>query len=311
MKIESILCPTDLSPDSDEALRYAVALSRAYSAELILLHCDTGEISADANAHDAAAQTIRQALGRYSGDPDLTSLDWKSMVITSDDVGEAITRQAAILRVDLIVMRSRRRPHRAALLGSTAESVSRNAPCPVLVTHRDERDWVTGSETKIDLKRVLVAYDFSDYSEMALNSALSFAEENGSELHLLHVLPRFTLSESEIFWYPLGREEAYHQAARRLQKIAPTEAHLWCEIKHAVREGQPFREILNYAEKNEIDLICLGAHGAGFGMQTLFGSNVDRVLRQAPCPVLVTRPLKPATSVVGATVDHLAQTMSL
>jgi nucleotide-binding universal stress UspA family protein len=51
---------------------------------------------------------------------------------------------------------------------------------------------------------------------------------------------------------------------------------------------------LNYAEKNEIDLICLGAHGAGFGMKALFGSNVDRVLRQAPCPVLVTRPLKPA-----------------
>jgi len=41
-------------------------------------------------------------------------------------------------------------------------------------------------------------------------------------------------------------------------------------------------------------LICLGAHGAGFGMRALFGSNVDRVLRQAPCPVLVARPLKHA-----------------
>ena len=39
MKIECILCPTDLSADSDEALRYAIALSRAYDAELILLHC--------------------------------------------------------------------------------------------------------------------------------------------------------------------------------------------------------------------------------------------------------------------------------
>jgi universal stress protein A len=151
MKIESILCPTDLSPDSDEALRYAVALSRAYEAELILLHCDAGQVSTDVNAHDAAAQTIKQALVRYSGDSDLSGLEWKSVVITSDDVGEAITRHAAILRVDLIVMRSRRRPHRAALLGSTAESVSRTAPCPVLVMHSDERDWVTGSETKIDL----------------------------------------------------------------------------------------------------------------------------------------------------------------
>jgi hypothetical protein len=94
----------------------------------------------------------------------------------------------------------------------------------------------------------------------------------------------------------LGREGAYHKAAHRLQKAIPPEAYLWCDVKHAVSEGRPYREILNYAEKNEIDLICLGAHGAGFGMRALFGSNVDRVIRQAPCPVLVTRPLKPAMS---------------
>jgi nucleotide-binding universal stress UspA family protein len=39
----------------------------------------------------------------------------------------------------------------------------------------------------------------------------------------------------------------------------------------------------------------MGTHGAGFGMWALFGSNADRVLRQAPCPVLVARPLRPAT----------------
>jgi nucleotide-binding universal stress UspA family protein len=295
MKIECILCPTDLSPDSDEALRYAIALSRAYDAELILLHCD---LIGDgvAKQGDKAAQAIKEALMKHSGSTDLAGLDWRSLVVNCDDIGAAIAREAARYAVDLIVMRSRRRPHRAALLGSTAESVSRTAPCPVLVMHTDERDWVTGSDTRIELKRVLVAYDFSDDSELALNYALSFAQEYQSELHLLHVLPPFTLSESEISWYPLGREGTYHKATHRLRTAVPSEAHLWCEIKHAISEGQPYREILNYAEKNQIDLICLGAHGAGFGMRALFGSNVDRVLRQSPCPVLVTRPLKPSMS---------------
>lgn len=296
MKIECILCPTDLSPDSDEALRYAIALSRAYNAELILLHCDLRE-DGPANDHDEAAQAIRNALEAHSGVAGLDGLEWKSLVVTCEDAGETIAREAAIYGVDLIVMRSRRRPHRAALLGSTAESVSRTAPCPVLVMHTDERDWVSGVDTKIQLTRVLVAYDFSDYSELALNYALSFAQEYQSELHLLHVLPPFASNESEISWSPLGREGTYHKAAHRLQKAVPPEAHLWCDIKHSVSEGQAYREILNYAEKNQIDLICLGAHGAGFGMRTLFGSNVDRVLRQAPCPVLVTRPLKPAMSI--------------
>jgi nucleotide-binding universal stress UspA family protein len=297
MKIECILCPTDLSSDSDEALRYAIALSRAYNAELILLHCDLiGDGRAKQGAPDKAAQAIKEALEKHSGSADLVGLDWKSLIVNCDDTGAAIAREAAKYSADLIVMRSRRRPHRAALLGSTAESVSRTAPCPVLVMHTDERDWVSGSESRIDLKRVLVAYDFSDYSELALNYALTFAQEYQSELHLLHVLPRFTLNEPEIAWYPLGNEGPYHKAARRLQKVVAPEVHLWCGVKHAVSEGQPYREILNYAERNAIDLICLGAHGAGFGIQTLFGSNVDRVLRQAPCPVLVARPLKHAHS---------------
>jgi nucleotide-binding universal stress UspA family protein len=297
MKIDCILCPTDLSPNSDEALRYAIALSKCYDAELILLHCDlTDDGRSTADTQNQTAQAMREAMEKHSVFTDLTRLDWKSLVVNCDDAGAAIAREAACYGVDLIVMRSRRRPHRAALLGSTAESVCRTAPCPVMVMHSDERDWVNASDAKIELKRVLVAYDFSDYSELALNYALSFAQEYQSELHLLHVLPPHSLHEPEISWYPLGKEGNYHQAARRLQKAVPTEAHLWCNIKHAVSEGQPYREILNYAETNKIDLICLGAHGAGFGMRALFGSNVDRVLRQAPCPVLVTRPLKPAMS---------------
>ena len=306
MKIECIVCPTDLSPGSDEALRYAIALSRAYNAELILLHCDlTDEGPATRNAHDRAAQTIK-ALQKYSGSTDLVGLDWRSLIVNCDDTGAAIAREAANYGADLIVMRSRRRPHRAALLGSTAESVSRTAPCPVLVMHTDERDSITGSDPKIELKRILVAYDFSDYSELALNYALSFAREYQSELHLLHVLPPFPLSESEISWQLIGREGTYHKAAHRLQKAVPQEVDLWPDIKHSVSEGQPYREILNYAEKNNIDLICLGAHGAGFGMRALFGSNVDRILRQAPCPVLVARPLKPAMSCLRETESQLA-----
>jgi len=39
----------------------------------------------------------------------------------------------------------------------------------------------------------------------------------------------------------------------------------------------------------------MSVHGAGFAMRALFGSNTDRVLRQAPCPALIARPLKPAS----------------
>ena len=276
INIKRILCPIDMSPQSADAVRYAMALARAHEAELIVLHCT-----------DAPAQEIEASVWGYTD-----SSDWRLVVTRADDVGDEIMRQAQAERVELIVMRSRRRPHRAALLGSTAESVCRNAPCPVLVMHHDEREFVN-DELGVALKRILVAYDFSDYSELALKYALSIAQEHQAELHLLHVLPPNSVNEPEIAWYPVKGESAYHNAARRLQSVVPAEVHLWCNVKTAVSEGQPYREVLSYAEKNGIDLISVGAHGAGFGMRALFGSNVDRVLRQAPCPVLVARPLRP------------------
>lgn len=293
MTIKTIMCPTDLTPASDEALRYALALARAYEAKLIAFHCGPADDGAETGREEVKT-SFERALYRSLDLTELALIDWERVVAQGDDAGVCITEYAAAHNVDLIVMRSRRRPHRAALLGSTAESVCRTAPCSVLVTHADERDWVDGH--KLNFKRILVAYDFSDYSEIALNNALKLAQEYQSELHLLHVLPPFTLSEPELAWYPVADEGPYHRAARRLQKAVPAETHLWCRVKHAVSEGQPYREILNYAAKNEIDLVCLGAHGSGFGLLTLFGSNVDRVLRQSPCPVLVARPLKHTNS---------------
>lgn len=293
INIKRVLCPTDLSPYSGGAVRYALALARAHEAELILLHCTSGT-------------DTREDLGRvgssllaHATPSDLAGARWRSIVARADDAGEEIMRQAQLEKVDLIVMRSRRRPHRAALLGSTAESVCRSAPCPVLVMHSDEREFVS-EQLGVDLKRVLVAYDFSDYSELALRYALSIAQEHQAELHLLYVLPPRSLNDPEIAWYPVKGESAYHTAAQRLQRVVPAEVHLWCEVKTAVSEGQPYREILNYAERNDIDLISLGAHGAGFGMKALFGSNVDRVLRQSPCPVLVARPLKPTVTLTNS-----------
>jgi nucleotide-binding universal stress UspA family protein len=290
INIERILCPTDLSPYSGNAVRYALALARAHEAELILLHCTSGT-----NAEEELG-LIESSLFEHVSPADFKGARWRVVVAPAGDIDEEIMRRAQTERADLIVMRSRRRPHRAALLGSTAEAVCRSAPCPVLVMHNDEREFIN-DRLNMELKRVLVAYDFSDLSELALKYGLSIAQEHQAELHLLHVLPPRSLHEPEIAWDPVAGESAYHAAARRLQRVVPPDVHLWCSVTTAVSEGNPYREILNYAENNEINLISVGAHGAGFGMRALFGSNVDRVLRQAPCPVLVARPLKPTVAV--------------
>ncbi|HKC63580.1 MAG TPA: universal stress protein [Pyrinomonadaceae bacterium] len=298
IRIKKILCPTDLSEASADALSYALALAHAYDAKLYLCYSAEGSTVWDETLSSMTLDNMRGLFAnliiRHLGPVDLTSINWEGLLIEGGgEPAEAITRVAAEHSVDLIVMRSRRRPHRAALLGSTAESVCRIAPCPVLVTHSQEREWVDSTTGEVNLKRVLVAYDFSDDAERALTCALSLAQEYQAELHLLHVLPKPTQDGPEIAWGPSSIEGAYHRAARRLQKAVMTEAYLWCKVKHAVRWGRPYQEILAYAKEEKIDLISMGAQGKNFSSEGLFGSNVDRVLRQAPCPVLVARPLKP------------------
>jgi nucleotide-binding universal stress UspA family protein len=295
--IERILCPTDLSDDSREALRYAVALANSYEAKLFLCYCADGAHVTGAPLSESDVERIRRSFAnsiiQHLGHADFGRINWEGLVVEgAGDRADAITNAAAERRVDLIVMRSRRRPHRAALLGSMAEAICRTAPCPVLVTHPNEREWVGRTTGEIDLRRVLVAHDFSDGSELALRCALALAQEYQSEIHLLHVLSK-PEGGPEVAWTPVNRETIYQNAMRRLQGAVTGEARLWCQARPAVRWGKPYQEILAYAQENSIDLISMGAMGTNHGMGALFGSNVDRVLRQAPCPILIARPLKP------------------
>jgi nucleotide-binding universal stress UspA family protein len=303
-QIKQILCPVDRSPDSVEALRYALTLAQAYNAKLLLCHCVENHMPQPGRVATLDSKYIlaefAELLAEHIDRGHFDRIDWEGIVVESNHPASAITREAAERGVDLIVMRSRRRPRAAALLGSTAEAVCRAAPCPVFVTHPREREWVGQTMGEIDLRRILVAYDFSDDAELALRYGLSLAQEYQAEVHLLHVLQKPADDAPEIALTAASAEGVYLHAARRLQKAVPAEAYLSCRVVHSVRWGKPYREALAYAAEQEIDLICMGAKGAGFGMSALFGSNVDRVLRQAPCPVLVARPLKPAVEPANA-----------
>lgn len=294
VKLERIICPIDLTPESEESLRYAVALARAYEAKLMLCHC-----GGEGEKSRRSSGAFDDALVRHLGMTDFAHLDWEGLVLEGDDPGAAIAREASECRADLIVMRSRRRPFAAALLGSTAERVCRTAPCSVLVTHPHQREWVGASAGDICLERVLVAHDFSDRSELGLQYGALLAVKFGAELYLLHILRGPERDAPELAWVEGTAEGLYHSSVRRLGEAVTGEFGAAGKVRPVVLRGRPYEEILTYARENEVDLICMGADGVDRGPRALFGSNVDRVLRQAPCPVLVARPFRPAAAEVS------------
>src|SRR5689334_5276677 len=116
MRIERILCPTDLTEDSEAALRYGATLARAYDAQLTLMYCDPGATAAGSVvAHPKA--NLEATLRKHASPTEIERWHWQTKVVKCDDPGDCITREASRFGADLIIMRSRRRPHRAALLG--------------------------------------------------------------------------------------------------------------------------------------------------------------------------------------------------
>ncbi len=297
LSFERILCPVAESHETDEGLLYAIALARSYHAKLFVLTCiDSSRI--DSGTVDAMRLSIKRAVEHscvlFPCEVAGRHLEYEFVVTESNRPAESIKHEAEKQDADLIVMSSRRRPYAAALLGSTAETVCRTASCPVLVTRSVEGRHLRSAVRNFEFKKLLVASDFSSDSELALRYGLSLAQEYQSELHLLHVITDSKTSENELEWTSQNAEGPYHVAARQLHRSVPAETHLWSGVTHVVREGNAHREIVSYADEQEIDLVLIGAHGQGFKLGTLFGSNTDRVLRESPCPVLVVRPLKPA-----------------
>src|SRR5882724_3600788 len=302
MSIEGILCPITLSEDSEEALRYAFLLARAYHTNLSLCHCAPAPTLltslATAVPKTGINKELADSLSSYFGPAKSLQSPCEVIVVQSGpDVGEEIVRTASERRVDLIVMCSQR-PRVATLLGSTAEQVVRTASCPVLVIHKQAEDNKTNANGHFGFARVLVSHDFSSSSELALSYALSIAQTFGAALHLLHVLPEREEYAPEMPGNDVDATSAYRRTLKRLQASVPAYVHENCSVTYAVRWGKPYREVLGYALEHEVDLVCMGALGRDFGMQALFGSNVDRVLRQASCPVLIAGTIRAAKSVL-------------
>src|SRR5262249_37045701 len=72
----------------------------------------------------------------------------------------------------------------------------------------------------------------------------------------------------------------------------PVEAANWCNVYTRVRTGVPYRVILSMLEDEKIDLLVMNIHGKGMLDRALLGSTAERVVRVAPCPVMLMPPLK-------------------
>ena len=140
-------------------------------------------------------------------------------------------------------------------------------------------------------QRFLVPLDFSEYANQALDYAINLASKLGARLTLLHVIQSLPLGGVDMgvtlpYTYIQDLEaEIMENMHTCLERV--TAAGLEGEI--VVVHGVPFHEIIETAKTQQVALIIMGTHGRTGFQHVLLGSVAEKVVRLAPCPVLVAR----------------------
>lgn len=142
----------------------------------------------------------------------------------------------------------------------------------------------------LKVNSILVPVDFSESSTKALDYAVSFAAQFGARLTLLYVVEPVATPDFAAFPLAMENDKVAAAARKKLQSLCDTRRIAPGVVERLlVRQGRAFHEIAAAARTLKSDLVIISTHGFTGVKHALLGSTSERVVRHAPCPVLVVR----------------------
>ena len=144
---------------------------------------------------------------------------------------------------------------------------------------------------ELHLKKILVPVDFSPLSKKALQYAQRLAQQFKAELVLCHVLePEIPPSFEGIMIAQTYSSGGLSSQLKQLKALASAARNAGAvRAGSMLRRGLPAYEIIEAAKDLDVDLIVIATHGYTGWKHFCIGSTAERVVRAAPCPVLVVR----------------------
>ena len=289
MSYAHIVVATDFSEQAERALGVAKKLAERFGSRVTLFH-GYSILPPSAVYPDAlwpAAHIDLQLREDARRSLEVLRREWlpsieqvEVVAVPHPNAAIAISDYASEHGADLVVAGTHGRTGLAhVLLGSVAEALVRHAPCPVLV--------VRGNMERFP-QHVLACTDFSAEAESALAAAGHIARAFEAKVTLLHVYgdpPELPGLPERPYRTVEGIDEDMKKALADLERKhfgGTVETALLVAPNHA--EG-----IATYAERHGIDLIALATHGRTGIRRLLLGSVAEKVVRHAPCSVIVAR----------------------
>ncbi len=302
----NILFPTDFSPHARAALKYAAAFARSGSGRVVLFSVQSGKVPMNLltlpehvfeEQENRWLLQVRTEVRNLLADPLFDGVEVEPAIVEGDPARE-VARAVREYEIDLVtVVTHSRKGLTRKLWGSTAEEIIAEAPCPVLTIRPPQHDFVEhrGSRSEVRLNRVLLATNFRPSSSAATQLATQLAGQTGAELHAVYVIGDYFEQISVMF--PEGGLTALSRMRKYVQeRMAQLGRGDGARAITHITQGRPYEEIVRLAAEKDADLIVIGknVHASLFGGTAVLGSEIERTVRNAPCPVLCV----PASRVV-------------
>lgn len=287
ISLKRVLFATDFSLSSQIALFHALRVARRYRSKIYLVHVISPDLFKSVPRElrkEAVKRTREHARHEMSGLVRLAELRKfrHQTVIEEGNIAAVLLRLVREHAIDLLVIATRgHRGVKRMLLGSVAEKLFRQSPCPVLIVPPRAGE-------KVRIGRILYPTDFSKHSLQIAPYALSLARHYRAKLILLHVIQADVHSVAEL-------KRQREQVEARLRQSILYRADLDPRPVVEVEFGDPAQKIRKAAAEWQSDLVVLGVRSAKASVAHLAEGTAYQVVRQAPCPVLTIRGTRAAT----------------
>jgi nucleotide-binding universal stress UspA family protein len=145
-------------------------------------------------------------------------------------------------------------------------------------------------DLKEPIRHILVAHDFERDSDVALDYAIALARALGARVTILHTYEIPSMGAPEVLvlatdWVTQIGSVAQEALAKVVDRVRDPRVSITAEL----RQGVVWREVDALAKERHVDLIVVGSHGRRGLPRALLGSVAEKIVRTAPCPVLVVR----------------------
>jgi nucleotide-binding universal stress UspA family protein len=284
-----IMVATDFSPGAQLALERALLLPRAGNATVHVVHVLSPNLPAQARdrATSEAKRALEKIFSRAQAQASARSLTLTMEILSGEPFVEII-RCSRNVNADLIVLgRHGQRPIQDMFIGTTAERVIRKGDVPILAVQLNPTH---------PYRRPLIATDLGDTAPRVFELALRMLEPTVNAVYVVHafnvpfegfVAPTFGAREKSDYRRSF-RDAAKVGVAKLLARYGDTGVRYHATI----RAGDARSLILTEVLRRRADLVVLGTHGRSGIAHALVGSVAEWVISQAPCDVLVARPIR-------------------